>query len=412
MNNYLNILLISGSWILAGLINYSYHPLMLQFLSLEDFWTFWSLVGIFNLLWVLLVGLDFFFTKSFSKKINQKETLKFEFYSTFLWLLILWVISYVFFILLSPTIARFLNIENVWLLYITWFTLVTSFISVNIWAMLKSMKAFKLISIQQVLSPVIKLLLGILFLYIWLRVSGALLWFVLSWFIPLIIWYFYISKKLAKYESKGDKLELRRELIKNRWEIFHFFLMSFVFAFFMNIDVILAKNLFSWELSGIYAAITVLWKFLIFLLLSIETVYFGQIMEHEQSSTPRALIKNPLILITITIIWALLFNLVFGKFILWVLKPELANYSNLYMLTLVYYSFVAYISFSMKVLVGWKYYKIIYTLLGFGIIALVVLYTLDISSLYQYISLFIILWVTSTITSLWLLAYNLKLAKK
>ena len=360
MNNYINILLISGSWVLAGIINYAYHPLMLRYLSLEDFGTFGSLVWIFNLLWVLLVWLDFFFTKSFSKKIHQKESLKFEFYSTFVWLLFLWIFSYVLFLLASPFIAEFLKIDNLGLFYITGFVLVTSFIWVNIWAMLKSMKAFKLISVQQILTPVIKLMLWILFLTLWFTVGWALLWFVIAWFIPLIIGYIYISKKLSLYESKWDKVELKRELYKNRTEIFHFFLMSFIFAFFMNIDVILAKNIFSAETSGIYAAITVLWKFLIFLLLSIETVYFWQIMEHDQHTTPTSLIKNPLILITLTIFWALIFNLFFGKFILWILKPELANYSNLYMLTLVYYSLIAYVSFWIKILVWWKYYKLIY----------------------------------------------------
>jgi len=39
-NNYFNILLISGSGIVAGGINYLYHPIMLKFLSLEEFGTF------------------------------------------------------------------------------------------------------------------------------------------------------------------------------------------------------------------------------------------------------------------------------------------------------------------------------------------------------------------------------------
>jgi hypothetical protein len=79
----------------------------------------------------------------------------------------------------------------------------------------------------------------------------------------------------------------------------------------MNIDVIFVQNIFDSTQAGAYVGIAVLGKFLIFLLLSIETVYYGQILEQKKESLPSHLIKNPLILMGITIICAIGFNIMF-----------------------------------------------------------------------------------------------------
>jgi O-antigen/teichoic acid export membrane protein len=49
-NNYLNIALIMGAGLIAGALNYAYYPLMLQYMSLEDFGVFGSIMGILNLI--------------------------------------------------------------------------------------------------------------------------------------------------------------------------------------------------------------------------------------------------------------------------------------------------------------------------------------------------------------------------
>jgi hypothetical protein len=48
--------------------------------------------------------------------------------------------------------------------------------------------------------------------------------------------------------------------------------------------------------------VAVLGKFLIFLLLSIETVYYGQILEQAKDKIPVQLIRNPLVLMSVTFV--------------------------------------------------------------------------------------------------------------
>jgi len=71
------------------------------------------------------------------------------------------------------------------------------------------------------------------------------------------------------------------------------------------------QNIFDATSAGAYVGIAVLGKFLIFLLLSIETVYYGQILEHSKATVPRHLILNPLVIMTLVVVSALVFNVFF-----------------------------------------------------------------------------------------------------
>jgi len=49
----------------------------------------------------------------------------------------------------------------------------------------------------------------------------------------------------------------------------------------MNIDILIVKNIFDGEIVGYYAAISVIAKFLVFLGLSIETVYYPKLVKEK-----------------------------------------------------------------------------------------------------------------------------------
>lgn len=50
MKNLFYVALIGFSTVIGGVINYLYHPLMIQYLSIDEFAEFESLVGVFNIL--------------------------------------------------------------------------------------------------------------------------------------------------------------------------------------------------------------------------------------------------------------------------------------------------------------------------------------------------------------------------
>ena len=55
-----SILRLGTTTLFAGVLSYVYHPLMLQFMSVETFGEFSSMLGVFNILGVLTAGIGLF----------------------------------------------------------------------------------------------------------------------------------------------------------------------------------------------------------------------------------------------------------------------------------------------------------------------------------------------------------------
>lgn len=68
-----SIFLVGSSTMIAGVINYLYYPFMLQFMSMETFGEFSSMLGIFNILGVLTAGIGIFLVPKVAKA-QKSET--------------------------------------------------------------------------------------------------------------------------------------------------------------------------------------------------------------------------------------------------------------------------------------------------------------------------------------------------
>lgn len=388
-NNYINVLLISWSGILAWLLNYIYHPIMLQFLSLEAFWEFASLLWIFNILGVLIGGVILFLNKEYSKNIWDITKQKFIFKNSLKLFFLLGCSMFLLYNASSFIIKDFLWIESIWLVVLTWVTIIFWFVSSSIDSLLRSLKRFHIIALLQIIWPISKLGFWVGLVWLWCKVYWAIGWVIISGLIWFMISFFYITHYFKWVKSENNISELLRDFRKNKKSIFNYLLVSLFFALFMNIDVILAKNIFSpWE-AGIYAGIGVLWKFLIFMFLSIETVYYGQIMEYKRENLPIHLIKNPLILIVIWSIGAIWVNYFLWSFILNILKAELADYTKVYLLILGFYSLLAFISFFAKILIWWWKYSVNYIFGALSILLIGCAYLFWQSSLENFVYSFI-----------------------
>lgn len=411
-NNYFNVLLISWSWILAWLLNYIYHPIMLQFLTIEAFWEFASLLGIFNILWVLISWIVLFLNKEYSKNIWDITKQNFIFKNSLKLFFLLWCWVFFIYCLSSFIIQDFLWIESIWLVIITGVSMIFWFLSSSIDSLLRSLKKFHIIALLQVVWPITKLAFWVWLVWIWCKVYWAIGWIILSGLIWFMISFFYITHYFKWVKSESNISELLQEFRKNKKSIMNYLLVSLFFALFMNIDIILAKNIFSAEQAWIYAGVSVLWKFLIFMFLSIETVYYWQIMEYKKENLPNHLIKNPLVLITVWSISALVVNYFIGWFILNILKAELAEYTKIYLLILGFYSLLAFISFFAKILIWWGEYWVNYIFWILSILLISFAYLFWQSSLENFVYSFIISWSIGVFLIWYMFFYELKKENK
>jgi len=403
-NNYLNVLLVSWSWVLAWLLNYIYHPIMIKFLTLEEFWEFWSLVWIFNIFWILIVWFVLFLNKISSQKLEDKSQLKFLFNNSNKIFFIIWFIIYLLFLAFTPIISKFLYIDSYKIVLITWLSIIIWFIWIGVNSILRSIKRFDLIWIMQLVWPLIKLFFWVVLVYLWYWIFWAIWWFILSGFLSFLIGYIYLKRYFYHVSESGNIKEFFSFFNNSKIEIFHFFIVSLIFAILMNIDVILVKNIFDADTAWIYAWISVLWKFLIYLLLSIETVYYWQIMEYNKENLPNHLIINPIVITIVTVILAIVFNLFFWEFILKILKPEFVEFKNIYILNLLYYSTLVFISLFTKILIWWWKFFINYLFLILTTLIIALVYLFWTWSLLSFTLVFLISWALLSLIS-WVLFY-------
>jgi O-antigen/teichoic acid export membrane protein len=366
---------------------------MIQFMSLEDFGTFGAIMGLLNIFWVVLTGFVLFLNKEISNNISSLSKVKSLYLSSRKILTLLWIWVAILFSLFSPLFTSFLAISVIGYFFLSAWVLLLSFPSASIQATLRWLKKFEFLAFLQVITPFLKLLIWIGLVYFGYNIYGAIGGILLSGLLGIALSAVYLKKLLAEYNVQGSTQELLQDFRRQKQEILHFFLSALFFAILMNMDVLLAKNIFSSQDAGIYTGISVLWKFLIFLLLTTETVYYGQILEFSREKLPVHLLRNALAIFSIIGVWAILFNLLFGKFVIGVLKWEFVEYYHIYMISLVYYASIGYISFSSKILIAWgkNFYNIFFGI--FLAMCIAAIYTFGSDSLLDFIEILSIFWV-------------------
>ena len=193
-NNYINIFLLSGSWIIAWALNYIYHPLMLQYMSLEEFWVFGSLVGIFNILGIITGGIVLFLNKEISSHIGNQEKIKYIFYESFKILSLLWLALYLFFTLLSPFLTQFLKIENHFFIILVGISIIFSFIWSSMDPVLRGLKKFHILARNNIISPLVKLCVWVSLVAGWMSIYGAIFGFLSGSAVVVLLMFFTLRK--------------------------------------------------------------------------------------------------------------------------------------------------------------------------------------------------------------------------
>lgn len=92
--------------------------------------------------------------------------------------------------------------------------------------------------------------------------------------------------------QEGIERDFRKELPN----LLQFFILSVLLAVMMNMDIILATSFFEKEVAGAYAAISVLAKFIMFVIGAIDTVYYPKVTGTKEPHLMRLYIRNSSVL--------------------------------------------------------------------------------------------------------------------
>jgi len=362
------VLFISWSTLISWFLSYLYHPVMIRYLSIEDFGTFWSILAVMNLFWVLINSFGLFYQKEVSRNIDNISYSK-SFNKIWLYYVSIFTsIVSLFFLICIPFLSIYLK-EDYYYFFPLLLSIIFSFLAITNNSYLKALKKFKTISLMILGISLIKLIFGFILVFLWFNIFWALWGFIISQIIMFSIWFYIVKNIFSKTtEIQIDKSTILSSFLSQKKQILQYLFTSILIALFMNIDILIVKNMFSPETAGYYAAISVLAKFLVFLWLSIETVYYPQLV--KEKVFPIYQLMSISIYYIILTLWAVWFFYLFWETILRLFKDGLQNNIGLVYPLLIYCGILAYLSIIVKTLVAFERYTINY-LLGILIIGLV-----------------------------------------
>ena len=246
-----------GGNMAVNVINYGYHLIMGRVLGPVDYGVLASIYSILYLVSVIPSSASVAIVKFISSAKNEGEVYSI-YKSLSVFVLYLAIFMSVALFIFSPLIAGFLHIDNIWTVSLVSFILFFSLVTLVNQSVSQGLLKFIGSVGPNFVSAVLKLVLGIILIWLGWSVFGAMVGVVVG----AVVSYFYslrFVKKILK-ESKFKKFILKPFLTY----AFPVLVSALAFTSLFTADVILVKHFFSPFEAGIYAALSTLGKIIFF----------------------------------------------------------------------------------------------------------------------------------------------------
>lgn len=272
--------LIKGSLILLlafGIVNFFhfiFQLIMARMLSISEYGTLAPLSAIIIIFLIFSESLQMIITKYSSHEKNKgklKNLLKRSFKRAFL----VSLLFYIVYIIISIPLSFILKINYLLMVFAGVMIFVTFFAPISR-GIMQGKERFRSLGYNMIVESSIKLILGTFFVFIGLKVFGALAGIVLAGFIGSIVAIVQL-KDILKAKEENIKTEGIHSYVKST------FLITALIVVFYSLDVIMAKIFFSPELAGSYAIASTLGKIIFWGTLPISKAMFPMSSENKEN---------------------------------------------------------------------------------------------------------------------------------
>ncbi len=304
--------------ILGGLGGYLYNVLMSRLLGPADFGVLSSLISLFYIISVLSETLIIVICRYLAEFRAHGKLREARYFVNKInkWFLAAGAAVFILFILAGRMIASFLNIPSILPVAVLGSVFGVSLTrSVNV-AGLRGLQRFSQFSIISILSSALKVVLGILFVWLGFGVNGALGALTVEAALVALCAYFSLGLPAESSMTKINISSLTSYAKPVFWT-------TFCIAAFYNIDVILAKHFFDSATAGYYSVLSLLGKIIFFGTGSVAIVLFPTVVDkHSRREKHSHILKYSFFLVlagslTITAFYFLvpgfIVNLLFGS---------------------------------------------------------------------------------------------------
>jgi len=268
----------------AHLINYLYHFIAGRYLSPDQFGLLESFVSLNYFIAVLISSFSLAIIHQLHKTKKARQPALIQTLQAFSLklTLIIWLLVLATF----PLLQRLLHFDNPFLLIIFSIQILFSFLPTLYLSLLQAKLKFKDFSTINIVAPLTKTLLALIFFLLGLKLTGALTAMVAAGLVPAIL-----SFRLVKKHFKFNGSELHRSSEpsmsgKLPKSFFKFGLAALItnlsLTSLYNSDILLVRFFVAHE-SGIYAAASVLSKIIFFVSAAVLTVSFPVFTKHSKN---------------------------------------------------------------------------------------------------------------------------------
>mgnify|MGYP001565824329 CR=1 FL=1 len=293
--------LIRDSFILfsaSSLVNlgaFLFHFIMGRFLGPTNYGMLGTLLAIVYIINVPINVIQTIITKFVSQYHTNKEenNINYLMRRSLRKCAIIGVISLLVVLVISPLIANFLHITAVSIIILSpviLFSVILPIIRGN----LQGLQKFKLLGLNLITEIAVKLLLGIILVYLGFKVYGAITAIVLSFLFPILIGLISIRKYISKKSTKEFN---HKQIYAYSYPVL---IALTLMSLLITIDVFLVKHLFDEFSAGLYVAASVLGKIIFFGTFAISQVMFPKSVEKfTLNKSTSNVLKKSLLLISV-----------------------------------------------------------------------------------------------------------------
>lgn len=255
--------------------NYLFQFFMSRHLSIEDYGTMNAAFSMLIMVGIPTATIMMVLAKYISKFNAQGEENKISslYRNSVLKMSGLGLLVFAAFLFFRNNISEYLKLNDSWPVIIIGFGLFWAFIITVNFGMLQGLKRFYLFGTGMGLIGILKLLSGVVLVLLGFGLNGAISTVVVSTFLVFAI----TSVPLRSYLKEKGRVE------KNTGDILIYsipvLLSTIAFAALTNIDLLIVKHMFSAEEAGLYAAVSILGKTLLYLPSALTQALFPLVSE-------------------------------------------------------------------------------------------------------------------------------------
>ncbi len=264
---------------IVNLSNYIYNLIMARMLGPADFSLFASLISIFIILSSLISTIQTVTTKYISNFFAEKDykSISNFFLNSIKRITLICLIFFILFILASKQIALFLNtVSPIPIIVLGSMVIISIFISISR-GTLQGLQNFFHLSLNLIIDAILRLVIGILLVYLGFKNSGAIGSSSISGFLAILISFIPLSF-IFKNRSKVKNINFL-EVYKYSIPVL---IASICLFILISFDLVLVKHFFNEINAGQYSAAATMGKIVIFIPGAIGLVMFPKVAEYHK----------------------------------------------------------------------------------------------------------------------------------